>query len=63
MLLIMVGSKDFMAAQVLLLRARQGLPRGHHALRHRHIRFADGTIDFAGPRGGFEAVRKQITLY
>src|SRR2546430_7248425 len=33
-------------------------PGRHGAFRHRHIRFADRTIDFAGPCGCFESIGK-----
>src|SRR5437660_1506671 len=33
-----------------------GFPGRHGAFRHRHVGFADRTIDFAGPCGGFESI-------
>src|SRR5271154_1726603 len=41
---------------------RHGFARGHAPLGHGHVRFADGPVDFAGPRWSFEAVGQQIAL-
>jgi len=44
------------------LRVAHLLPGRHGAFRHRHIGFADRTVDFARPRGRFQSVRQQVAL-
>src|SRR5258708_4709646 len=40
------------------LRVAHRFPRSHRAFWHGHVGFADGAVDFAGARGGFESVRR-----